>query len=105
MLVATQPIIQYDRIDNFEGIDVNKTSALKECDICYYWYIKDIGFKYEPYICNGCHDLMQKAMSFNNVAIVYVKESAYRINFWYMCKDDAINILNGSNLFDKMGAL
>ena len=44
-------------------------------------------------------------MSFNNVAIVYVKECAYRINFWYMCKDDAINILNGSNLFDKMGAL
>ena len=21
-------------------------------------YFKDIGFKYEPYLCNGCHDLM-----------------------------------------------
>ena len=40
-------------------------------------------------------------MSFNNVAIVYVKGSAYRINFWYMSKDDAINIINGSNLIDK----
>ena len=49
----------------------------------------------------GCHDLMQKAMSFNNVAIVYVKGSAYRIHFWYMSKDDAINIINGSNLIDK----
>ena len=39
---------------------------------------------------------MQKAMSFNNVAIVYVKGSAYRIHFWYMSKDDAINIINGS---------
>ena len=42
----------------------------------------------------GCHDLMQKAMSFNNVAIVYVKGSAYRIHFWYMSKDDAISIMN-----------
>ena len=44
-------------------------------------------------------------MSFNNAAIVYVKESAYRINFWYMSKDDAINIMNGSNLVDRMGVL
>ena len=35
-----------------------------ECNICHYWYFKDIGFKYQPYLCNGCHDLMQKAMSF-----------------------------------------
>ena len=42
-------------------------------------------------------------MSFNNVAIVYVKGSAYRIQFWYMRKDDAINIMNDSNLIDKMG--
>ena len=48
---------------------------------------------------------MQKAMSFNNVAIVYVKRSACRINFWYMSQDDVINIMNGSNLVDKRGAL
>ena len=48
---------------------------------------------------------MQKSMSFNNIAIVYVKGSAYRINFWCMSKDDAINITNGSSLADKKGAL
>ena len=48
---------------------------------------------------------MQKAMSFNYVAIVYVKGSAYRTNFWYMSKNDAINIMNGSNLTDKRGVL
>ena len=48
---------------------------------------------------------MQKVMGFNNVAIVYVKGSAYRINFWYMNKDDAINILNGFNLIDKSDVL
>ena len=44
-------------------------------------------------------------MRFNNVAIVYVKGYAYRINFWYISKDDAINIMNGSNLIDKKGIL
>ena len=48
---------------------------------------------------------MQKAMGFNNIAIVYIKESACRINFWYMSKDDAINIWNGSNVVDKRGVL
>ena len=43
--------------------------------------IKNIGFKYEPYLCNGCHNLMQKAMVLNNIAIVYVNGNAYRIHF------------------------
>ena len=70
-------MLEYDRIDISEGIDVNKTNSSKECDICHYWfYFKDI------------------------VAIVYVKGSAYRIHFWHMSKDDVINIMNGSNLVD-----
>ena len=93
-------MLECDRIEISEGIDVYKTNASKECDICHYWYFKDIGFKYEPYLCNGCHDLMQKALSFN-VAIVYVKGNACRIHFWYMSKDDAISIITDSNLIDK----
>ena len=104
-------MLEYHRIDISEGVDVNETNLLKECDICHDWYFKDIGFKYETYLCNGCHDLMQKAMSLNNVAcicimlIVYVQGSAYRIHFSYMRKDDAINIMNGSYLVDKNGIL
>ena len=81
-------MLEYDRIDISEDIDVNKTSLLKECNICHYWYFKDIGFKYERYLYNDCYDLMQKVMSFINVATVYVKGNAYRINFWYMRNDD-----------------
>ena len=54
-------MLEYERIDISEGIDVNKTNLSKECDICHYWYFKDIGFKFEPYLCNGCRNLMQKA--------------------------------------------
>ena len=52
-------------------------------------------------ICNACHDLMQKAMNFNDVAIVSIKGSDYRIHFWYMSNDDAINIMNNSSLNKK----
>ena len=37
--------------------------------------------------------------------LLYVKENAYRIHFWYMSKDDAITTMNGSNLVDKRGVL
>ena len=98
-------MLEYDRIDISDGIDVNKTGASKECDIWHFLYFKDIAFKYESYLFNGCHDLMQKAMSFNDVAIVYVKGNAHRIHFWYMSKDDAVSIMSNSNLVDKKGAL
>ena len=98
-------MLEYDRIDISEGVDVNKTILSKECELCHYWFFEDVGFKYEKYLCNGCHDLIQKAMSFNNIAIVYVKGDAYRIHFCYMRKDDVINIMNGSNLVDKRGVL
>ena len=48
---------------------------------------------------------MQKATSFSDVTIVCVKENAYRIHFWYMSKDDAISIMNNSNLFNGKGVL
>ena len=98
-------MLEYEKIDISEGIDVNKTNLSKKYDICHCWYFKDIGFKYEPYLCNRCHDLMQKAMGFNNIAIVYIKESAYRSHFSYMSKDDAINIMTDFSLVDKRGVL
>ena len=51
-----------------------------------------------------CHDLMQKATSFNNVAVVSAKRSDYRIHFCFMSKNDPINLLNSSCLSNK-GAL
>ena len=48
---------------------------------------------------------MRKAMGFNNIVIVYIKENAYRIHCWYMSKDDAINIMTDSNVIDKRGVL
>ena len=95
-------MLKYDRIDVSERIAANKTNASTECDICHNWYFLDKGFKFEPYVCNGFHDLMQKAMNSNDFAIVSVKRNNYIIHSWYMTKDDAINIMKNSDLNEKM---
>ena len=47
---------------------MGKTNKSRECDIFHYWSFLDKNFNYEKYLCNGSHDLMQKAMNFNDVA-------------------------------------
>ena len=43
-------MLEYDRIEISEGININKTNVSKECDVCHYWYSLDKGFRYEPYL-------------------------------------------------------
>ena len=40
-------------------------------------------------------------MNFNDVTILSAEGSDYRIQFWYMSKSDAINIVKNSNLNEK----
>ena len=98
-------MLEYDRIDFSEGIVINKTNASNECNICHYWYFLDKNVNYESYLCNGCHDLMQKAMNFNDLAIMPFKGNDYRIHFCYMSEDDAIGIMNNSSLNEKTGSI
>ena len=98
-------MLEYDEIDISEAIDMNKKNASKECDICHYWYFLDKNFNYEPYLCNCGHDLIQKAMIFNDVAIFFIKGNDYRIHFWYMGKDEAISIMHNSSPNEKTGLL
>ena len=48
---------------------------------------------------------MQKAINFNDVAIVSNKRNDYRIHFRYMSKDEAISIMHNSNINEKTGLL
>ena len=98
-------MLEFGGIDISERIDINKTNASEEYDICHYWYFLDKNFNYEPYLCNGCHELMAKAMNFNDVRIVSIKGNDYRIYLCYMSKDDAIRIMNNSSLNEKTGSL
>ena len=64
---------------NSEGINVNNTSASKECDIYHYWYFFNKGFKLQPYVPNRCHDLLlMMSMNLIDIAILKIKNINYR---------------------------
>ena len=65
-------MLHYDGIDAFEGIDVNKTSVSKDCNICHYCYFLEKGFDFQPHACNGCHDLLMISINLSDIAIIAV---------------------------------
>ena len=91
-------MLEYDKIDVSQGIDVNETNASKECNIYHYWYFLNKGFKFEPYLCNGSHDLMKKLWTLmillffffkskwlQNSFLVYEERWGHKYNekFWF----------------------
>ena len=80
MNVCILKMLYYDRIDVSEGIDVNKTSASKKCDVCHYWYFLSYIFKFHSNVFNNCHDLLMLMVSVNliDIAILNIKCSDYR---------------------------
>ena len=58
---------QYIKINISEGVDLNKTSASKECEVRHYWFFKDIGFEFEENVCNGCHYVLTTGYSLENI--------------------------------------
>ena len=99
-------MLEYNRIDIFEGIDVNKNKNIsRKCSLCKFYYFLDKNFNDGPYLCNGCYDMSLKATSMQNLAIVYHGENAYRVIFVFMSKKDAFNLIKNAVIIDKKGTL
>ena len=90
-------MLQYEIVDVSEGIDVNKTSVLKECELCHYWFFKDIGFKFEEHVCNKCHDLLEMAYFSNKSA----KRVTFRCILMGISKNKGLRRLNNSVTYDR----
>ena len=73
--------------------------------LCHYWYFLEKNFSYEPYLCDGCYNIMQKSVNFRNIAIIHVKKIVWRIYFLHMSKCEAKKLMSNSNLIDKKGVL
>ena len=94
-------MLYFDRIDVFEGIDVNKTSKSKECYICHYWYFLNKEFKFQPYVCNRCHDLLKMSVNLSNIAILKTKNADYHLIIVEISKIDATELLQNIDLAEK----
>ena len=46
-----------------------------------------------------------KALSMENLTIIYHNGHAYRVNFMFISKNDAFNLIKNSIIIDKKGTL
>ena len=64
-------MLYFDTIEVSEGIDVDKTIASKECDICHYCYFLNYSFKFQPNVCNISHDFLMMFMNLIMIQYFY----------------------------------
>ena len=94
-------MLQYQKIDVSEGIVVNKTSASKECDLCTYWFFKNVGSRFEERVCNKCHDLLTMTYFLKNVAIFSAKGATFRCFLMGISKNEGLKRLDNSVTYDR----
>ena len=70
-------MLYFNKSDVSEGIDDDKTSASKECDIFHCWYFLNYDFKFQLNVYNRCHDLLMISMSLTNISFLNIKGSDY----------------------------
>ena len=87
---------QYININISERVDLNKTSASKECKVCNYWFFEDVGFESEEHICNGCHYVLTTGYSFENIFNLGATGGTYRCILMGTSKNEALIRLNNS---------
>ena len=99
-------MLEYDRIDLSEGIDIKKCNETsRQCSLCKFYYFLNKNFNYQTYLYDGCHDISTKATNMQNLAIIYHEGNAYPVNCVFMSKNDAFNLIKNSNIIDKKGVL
>ena len=94
-------MLRYQKINVPEGIDVNKTSASKEFELCHCWFFKDTGFKFEEHVCNKCHNLLTMAHSLKDTSILNAKGATFRCILMGISKNEALKRLNNSVTYDR----
>ena len=71
-------MLEYDRIDTSESIDING-----------------------PYICNDCYDMSLKAISMKTLTAINYNGNDYRVNFAFISKKDAFNLIKNAVIIYK----
>ena len=69
--------------------------------LCHYWYFKNIGYKFQSYVFNTCHDLSMMVYDLDDFMILNKKGVDYRCSVFNMSKNTVTKLLNNSQLYDK----
>ena len=58
-------------------------------------------FKFQPNLCNRCHDLLMMSINFSDIAILNIKGSGYRCIISSIRKNEAINLMQSAAFPEK----
>ena len=89
MFVWVIKIIQLEKIEDSEGIDIDKTDKSKERKVCHYNYF-DNGFKSDLKICNRCD---WEIKSFGEFPIITANDVGCRFLMLDMTEEDLIEFI------------
>ena len=64
-------------------------------------FFKIVGFKFEPHVCNGCHDFLTLAYGLENIATLSAKGATFRCFLWSISRNGCLRKFNNSVLDDK----
>ena len=99
-------MLEYERIDISEGIDINKwKETSRECSLCKFYYFLDKNFKYGRYLCDGCYDMSMTAVSMQNLTIINHNGNYYRVIFAFMTKIDAYTLIKNAIIIGENGTI
>ena len=99
-------MLEYDRIDISEGIDINKCEeASRECSLFKFYYFLHKNFKYRPYLRDGCYDMSMKAVRIQNLTIINQNGNYYRVIFAFISKKDAHGLIKNAIIMGEKGTL
>ena len=59
----------------------------------------------QPNACNNCQDLLMMSVNLSDIAILNIKGSAYRCIISLISKNEAIVLLQNTDLTEKSGTL
>ena len=86
-------------------MNVNKTSESKECDVCHYCCFLNCSLKFQPNLCNRCHDLLMISINLSDIAILNIKLSDYCCFTSLITINEAIKLLQKADLTEESGTL
>ena len=75
---------------------------IKQANIFHYWYFLNEGFKFQPNVCDRCHDLLMKSMNFSDIAIFKIKSADYQCIISRTSKSEAVNSMQNIELTEKV---
>ena len=99
-------ITESEGLDTTEGINVAPicVGSSKQCDICHFYFSKNRNFKYQSYICDGCHDAALCAQAITDIKTITIKCITHRV-VSSIPHEESTHLFESNDLNENLGYL